>query len=69
MIKGGINLAGPVWLLERQSHPYFPKYQIDPAESRAIFREKGWKTIVGFQTRNPIHRAHEYIQKMCFRNR
>jgi sulfate adenylyltransferase len=52
-----------VWLLERQSHPYFPKYQIDPAESRAIFREKGWKTIVGFQTRNPIHRAHEYIQK------
>ena len=61
--QGGINLAGPVWLLERQSHPYFPKYQIDPAESRAIFREKGWKTIVGFQTRNPIHRAHEYIQK------
>ncbi len=61
--QGGVNLAGPVWLLERQSHPYFPKYQIDPAESRALFREKGWKTIVGFQTRNPIHRAHEYIQK------
>lgn len=61
--QGGVNLAGPVWLLERQSHPYFPKYQIDPAQSREIFREKGWKTIVGFQTRNPIHRAHEYIQK------
>ncbi len=61
--QGGVNLAGPVWLLERQAHPYFPKYQIDPAESRAMFREKGWKTIVGFQTRNPIHRAHEYIQK------
>jgi sulfate adenylyltransferase len=61
--QGGVNLAGPVWLLQRQPHPYFPKYQIDPADSRAMFREKGWKTIVGFQTRNPIHRAHEYIQK------
>ena len=61
--KGSINLAGPVWLLERKSHPLFPNYQVDPAESRAMFRDKGWKTIVGFQTRNPIHRAHEYIQK------
>lgn len=61
--KGPINLAGPVWLLERKPHPLFPKYQVDPAESRAMFRDKGWKTIVGFQTRNPIHRAHEYIQK------
>ncbi len=61
--QGPINLAGPVWLLQRDSHPQFPTYQIDPAESRAKFRDKGWKTIVGFQTRNPIHRAHEYIQK------
>ena len=61
--SGPINLAGPVWLMERLDHPLFPKYQIDPAKSRALFREKGWKTIVGFQTRNPIHRAHEYIQK------
>ena len=61
--QGPVNLAGPVWLLERESHPLFPPYQIDPAESRAMFREKGWKTIVGFQTRNPIHRAHEYIIK------
>jgi sulfate adenylyltransferase len=61
--KGAINLAGPVWLLERDPHPLFPNYQIDPAQSRAMFREKGWNTIVGFQTRNPIHRAHEYIQK------
>lgn len=61
--QGPINLAGPVWLLERHSHPQFPSYQIDPVESRALFRERGWKTIVGFQTRNPIHRAHEYIQK------
>ncbi len=61
--QGAINLAGPVWLLEREPHPIFPKYQIDPAESRKMFLELGWKTVVGFQTRNPIHRAHEYIQK------
>ena len=61
--QGEVNLAGPVWLLQRDAHPQFPTYQLDPFESRARFREKGWKTIVGFQTRNPIHRAHEYIQK------
>ena len=61
--QGAVNIAGDVWLLERKENPLFPKYQIDPAESRKMFREQGWKTIVGFQTRNPIHRAHEYIQK------
>ena len=61
--QGDVNLAGPVWLLERSAHPLFPNYQIDPAASRASFREKGWNTVVGFQTRNPIHRAHEYIIK------
>ncbi len=61
--QGSMNLAGPVWLLQRDPHALFPKYQIDPAQSRAMFKEKGWDTIVGFQTRNPIHRAHEYIQK------
>ncbi|NJM98607.1 MAG: sulfate adenylyltransferase [Phormidesmis sp. RL_2_1] len=61
--QGPINLAGDVWLLERDPHPLFPSYQIDPAQSRAQFRDRGWRTIVGFQTRNPIHRAHEYIQK------
>ncbi|MDY6900742.1 MAG: sulfate adenylyltransferase [Cyanobacteriota bacterium] len=61
--QGSVNIAGDVWLLERKENPQFPKYQIDPAESRKMFREKGWKTVVGFQTRNPIHRAHEYIQK------
>jgi len=61
--SGPVNLAGPVWLLERELDPRFPQYQIDPAKSRMLFKERGWKTIVGFQTRNPIHRAHEYIQK------
>ena len=61
--QGEVNLAGPVWLLQREEHPLFPSYQIDPATSTAMFRERGWKTVVGFQTRNPIHRAHEYIIK------
>jgi sulfate adenylyltransferase len=61
--QGNVNLAGEIWLLERDADPRFPTYQIDPAVSRQMFREKGWKTIVAFQTRNPIHRAHEYIIK------
>lgn len=61
--QGSVNLAGDIWLLERHPHSQFPAYQIDPAASRQMFQDKGWKTIVGFQTRNPIHRAHEYIQK------
>ncbi len=61
--QGKINLAGPIWLLKRNENELFPKYQIDPKASRKLFQEKKWSTIVGFQTRNPIHRAHEYIQK------
>ncbi|MEH2167392.1 MAG: sulfate adenylyltransferase [Nostoc sp.] len=61
--QGTVNLAGDIWLLQREPHPQFPTYQIDPSASRQLFQDKGWKTIVGFQTRNPIHRAHEYIQK------
>ncbi|MEH2161475.1 MAG: sulfate adenylyltransferase [Nostoc sp.] len=61
--QGTVHLAGDIWLLQREPHPQFPSYQIDPAASRQLFKDKGWKTIVGFQTRNPIHRAHEYIQK------
>ncbi|MBD2300513.1 sulfate adenylyltransferase [Nostoc sp. FACHB-190] len=61
--QGSVHLAGDIWLLQRDPHPQFPTYQIDPSASRQMFRENGWKTVVGFQTRNPIHRAHEYIQK------
>lgn len=61
--QGDVHLAGPIWLLHRDPHPLFPDYQIDPVKSRILFQDKGWKTIVGFQTRNPIHRAHEYIIK------
>jgi sulfate adenylyltransferase len=55
-------LAGTVTVFERRE-PSFPELHRDPAETRAVFAERGWKRIVGFQTRNPIHRAHEYLTK------
>ncbi|HEU4965216.1 MAG TPA: sulfate adenylyltransferase [Bacilli bacterium] len=58
-----VYLAGDIWLLERKRNPDFPEYRFDPRETRAMFAEKGWNTVVGFQTRNPVHRAHEFIQK------
>ncbi len=57
-------LAGRVTVFERQAPP-FPELARDPAETRAIFAERGWKRVVGFQTRNPIHRAHEYLTKVA----
>ncbi|MBI2890137.1 MAG: sulfate adenylyltransferase [Nitrospirae bacterium] len=56
-------LAGPVTLFEPVPHDDFQPQRLAPAQTREIFREKGWNTIVAFQTRNPIHRAHEYLQK------
>lgn len=61
--KGDIYLAGPIQLLNRPSHAPFDAFYKDPVETRQLFADLGWKTIVGFQTRNPVHRAHEYIQK------
>jgi sulfate adenylyltransferase len=55
-------LGGPVDLLDDSREP-FPEFNLDPRETRVLFREKGWDTVVAFQTRNPIHRAHEYIQR------
>jgi sulfate adenylyltransferase len=55
-------VAGPVTVFERLE-PAFPELHRDPAETRALFADRGWKRVVGFQTRNPIHRAHEYLTK------
>ncbi|ACZ40962.1 sulfate adenylyltransferase [Thermobaculum terrenum ATCC BAA-798] len=60
--QGEILIGGPVTVFER-APLQFPKYNRTPAETRKLIQEKGWKTVVGFQTRNPVHRAHEYIQK------
>jgi sulfate adenylyltransferase len=57
-------LAGRVTVFER-AEPPFPELAKDPAETRAAFAERGWRRVVGFQTRNPIHRAHEYLTKVA----
>jgi sulfate adenylyltransferase len=57
-----LYLAGRVTVFER-AEPPFPQLALDPAQTRAEFARRGWKRVVGFQTRNPIHRAHEYLTK------
>jgi sulfate adenylyltransferase len=61
--QGDVLLGGPIFLLTQPALGPFPAYPSSPSAARADFEKRGWGTVVGFQTRNPVHRAHEFIQK------
>ena len=63
MEEGDTCLAGAIDVTTVRHGPMFPEHRLTPAKTRAEFERRGWKTVVAFQTRNPIHRAHEYITK------
>src|SRR5438552_1150785 len=60
--EGSTLIGGPVTVFKRPE-PAFSSRHLDPKDTRALFAERDWSRVVGFQTRNPVHRAHEYIQK------
>ncbi len=60
---GEYYIGGEIFLLNRPKRDEFKDYLLDPKETRILFKYKGWKKVVAFQTRNPIHRAHEYLIK------
>ncbi|HEV2247946.1 MAG TPA: sulfate adenylyltransferase, partial [Terriglobia bacterium] len=61
--RGDWIISGRVEVFRRPNAEEYSKYRLGPADTRKIFAERGWNAVVGFQTRNPVHRAHEYIQK------
>lgn len=61
--QGEILLGGKITLLNYAPNSSFAEYRLDPAQTRELFSERNWRRVVAFQTRNPVHRAHEYIQK------
>ncbi len=66
MGQGEINLAGPVKVLSRGGFPEkYGALYMTPAQTRAVFEANGWSTVAAFQTRNPMHRSHEYLAKVA----
>ncbi len=66
MEQGDVNLAGPVKVFSEGHYPETYKgVYMRPAETRKLFEEKGWSTVAAFQTRNPMHRSHEYLAKLA----
>ena len=64
--QGAVNLAGPVSVLSEGHYPKTYKgLYYRPAETRKLFEDKGWSTVAAFQTRNPMHRSHEYLAKIA----
>lgn len=62
--ENGEYVSGKIQLINKPLRNNIGEdYYLEPKDTKKIFKEKGWKTVVAFQTRNPIHRAHEYIQK------
>jgi len=63
--QGDVLIGGEIWVLNlpNAADKEFPELRHTPNQTRRMFARRGWRRIVGFQTRNPIHRAHEYIQK------
>ena len=66
MEQGEVNLAGPVKVISEGGFPEkYGKLYMTPAQTRAVFDENGWSTVAAFQTRNPMHRSHEYLVKVA----
>ena len=66
MAQGEVNLAGAVKVLSQGEFPAkYPGMFLTPAETRTMFDAKGWSTVAAFQTRNPMHRSHEYLAKIA----
>ncbi len=63
LTRGQVLLGGKIDLIARPPLKGFEALRLDPADARARFHDLGWRTVVGFQSQQPMHRAHEYIQK------
>jgi len=63
--QGEVLLGGPIEVIDLPGNRPFMENRLTPAETKQVMADRGWKTMVGFQTRNPVHRSHEYLQKVA----